>query len=384
MTRPEDQDIVFKLLHTADWHLGMGFGQFGEEHQKKLMRARLEVVDRILHVAEQNLVDAVLCAGDLFDGPDPSKDWWEGLLKTFKKRASWTRPVFLLPGNHDPLTPASVYASEHPFRRGLPAYVRVVDRDDFTHAFGDDAVLHAVPCRSTAGQSDPTLLIPERQPGDTRIRIGMAHGQTFDIEGYQTNFPIAKDAAQRRGLDYLAIGDTHAYREVQPGTQAPTLYPSAPEQTNFKETDTGFVALAFFRRQPGSRPLIRKERVARWTWRHVTCTDLDQLRQLRTDDLVHTVLKLTLSLSVTLPEHEEVEAILGELQGTDATIGRAGVLLLDRAGLKLEASGAAFPSDVPEIITSVVRRLESKGQGPEAEQARRALIHLYRLVKERA
>ena len=31
------------------------------------MRARMEVIDRILGVAESNQVDAVLCAGDLFD-----------------------------------------------------------------------------------------------------------------------------------------------------------------------------------------------------------------------------------------------------------------------------------------------------------------------------
>lgn len=389
MTLPEDEDTVLKLLHTADWHLGMGFGQFADDHQRKLTRARLEVVERILHLADQYQVDAVLCAGDLFDGPDPSKDWWEGLLKAFNKRAGWTRPVFLLPGNHDPLTATSVYSADHPFRRGLPAFVRVVDRDDFSYDFsqngqnGQDAVLHAVPCRSTAGQGDPTLLIPERAADDRRIRIGLAHGQTFDIEGHQTNFPIARDAAQRRGLDYLAIGDTHSFREVPPGAPAPTVYPSAPEQTSFKEADAGYVALVFFRRTPGAHPRIQKERVAHWTWRQVTCTSMDQLRQLRAEDLVHTVLKLTLALSVSLPEHEEVEAIVAELEGTSATIGRAGVLLLDRTGLALDAGAGAFPAELPELLTSVVERLQTgaKGSGPEADRAQRALVHLYRLVK---
>ena len=32
--------------------------------------------------------------------------------------------------------------------------------------------------------------------------------------GYQTNFPICRDAGVHRGLNYLAIGDTHSFRDV--------------------------------------------------------------------------------------------------------------------------------------------------------------------------
>ena len=48
--------------------------------------------------------------------------------------------------------------------------------------------------------------LPPREAGDERIRIGMAHGRTFHVEGYQTNFPIDPEAAKKRGLDYLAQG----------------------------------------------------------------------------------------------------------------------------------------------------------------------------------
>ena len=71
------------------------------------------------------------------------------MLEEFQRR-SWTRPVILLPGNHDPLTPNSIYAPQDPFRRGLPAYVYVVDRDDFTFELGTTAVVYATPCRTVA------------------------------------------------------------------------------------------------------------------------------------------------------------------------------------------------------------------------------------------
>src|SRR5580704_6448424 len=106
--RSEPGDVVLRLLHTADWHLGRRFPSFPEEGQKKLSRARMDVVGSILDVARRNAVNAVLCAGDIFDDPDPSPDFWEGLARTFQARGSQHPPVFLIPGNHDPLTSESV------------------------------------------------------------------------------------------------------------------------------------------------------------------------------------------------------------------------------------------------------------------------------------
>ena len=62
---------MLRLLHTADWHLGRRFPSFPEEGQKKLSRARMDVVARILDVARRNAVNAVLCVGDIFDDPEP-------------------------------------------------------------------------------------------------------------------------------------------------------------------------------------------------------------------------------------------------------------------------------------------------------------------------
>ena len=90
--------MALTLLHTADWHLGRRFPAFEHEQEQRLTRARLEVVGRILDVAESRNVNAVLCAGDLFDEPVPESAWWEGVLAEFQRR-HWRRPVVLLPGN---------------------------------------------------------------------------------------------------------------------------------------------------------------------------------------------------------------------------------------------------------------------------------------------
>src|SRR5438128_6970287 len=96
----ESGDVVLRLLHTADWHLGRRFPSFPEEAQKKLSRARMDVIPTILDLARRNMVNAVLCAGDLFDDPTPAPDFWEGLATTLRDRSTPQVPVFLVPGNH--------------------------------------------------------------------------------------------------------------------------------------------------------------------------------------------------------------------------------------------------------------------------------------------
>ena len=327
--RTESGDVVLRLLHTADWHLGRRFPSFPEEGQKKLSRARMDVVGTILDVARRNAVNAVLCVGDIFDDPDPSPDFWEGLARTFQAHAGPHPPVFLIPGNHDPLTPESVWAPGHPFRAKLPQWVHVVDRDDFTYEISPQAVLYARPCRSKAGENDLAMALPAREPGDERLRIGCVHGCTFDIEGYQTNFPIRRDAGVQRGLDYLAIGDTHSVR----------------------------------------------------------CRDMNELRNLLTrPDLDRHVVRLHLDMTVSLSEESEIERILRDLRGTDATHGRVGVLLEDLENLRLQVgSGNAFPENLPPVLKDTVARLdrlfaESIGE-TEKSKATRALAHLYKLLQ---
>lgn len=383
-SRREDDDVALKLVHTADWHLGRRFPNFPEADRMTLSRARLDVIDRILAVADRENAHAVLCAGDLFDEPDPGRDWWGPLLDKLRRHGG-TRPIFLLPGNHDPLMPASVYAADHSFRRGLPDNVHVVDGDPFEYQLTPDAVLYGAPCRSQSGSRDLALSLPGREPGDERIRIGLVHGSTFDMEGHQANFPIARDAVIQRGLDYLAIGDTHSFREVPEGAQPRTVYPSAPEATSFGEPDAGYVAVLFVTRQ--RRTILQKERVAHWTWEEATCRSIAELRRLRDDgiDRRRHVLRLTIEMTVPAAEYEEAEAILRELKGTDAIHGRVGILVEQRAKLKLDTHGidAAFPV-LPDVLRATVDRLKAKeaAGGDEAEIAREALMHLYRAVRQ--
>jgi DNA repair exonuclease SbcCD nuclease subunit len=379
--RLAEDDVALTLVHTADWHLGKKFPGFSPEHAQKLMRARLEVLDKIFGLAEAHQADAVLCAGDLFDVPRPEDEWWQGLLEKLKKQDP-RRPIYLMPGNHDALIDGSVWDPKAcKFRAELPAHVFVVDQKNARYPLKDGATLVASPCFSVSGQEDLALALPPREPADEGIRIGMVHGSTFDMPELQAPFPIAKDAAERQGFDYLAIGDTHAFREVPPNARIPTVYPSSPEPGTFAETEAGYVALVFVKRNRSVR--LEKVRVAEWTWREEVVRSLEDLeRVVARPDLRKLVLRVRLQARLTATEMARAEALLEQLAGTVAVPGKVGILQLDRSGLELELRDLedVFAA-APDGVRATARALQAKVDSQEGEVARRAIYLLQRMMR---
>ncbi|MDD2474412.1 MAG: exonuclease subunit SbcD [Dysgonamonadaceae bacterium] len=85
-----------KILHTADWHLGKRLDSFYRLEEQKL------VLNEICEIAEEESVDAVIVAGDLFDAFNPPVEAIELLYKTLKRLTNnGKRPVIAIGGNHD-------------------------------------------------------------------------------------------------------------------------------------------------------------------------------------------------------------------------------------------------------------------------------------------
>ena len=85
-----------KILHTADWHLGKRLDRFSR------LEEQLEVMNEIIAIADEQNVDLVVVAGDLFDAFNPAVDAVELFFKTLKRLSkNGTRPVIAIGGNHD-------------------------------------------------------------------------------------------------------------------------------------------------------------------------------------------------------------------------------------------------------------------------------------------
>ncbi len=161
--------VAFRFVHTADWHLGQPYRSV-PDLAERLREARWVAVEAILKKAEQLPPHIVLAAGDQFDSPTPNPALVERLLETVAAHPSVT--VYMIPGNHDPLRPRSVYVSPAFGKR--PPNLIVLDRPEPVALDGSRVTLYPCPCTAQWGDN-PLTWIPRRQPGQ-QLRIALAHG----------------------------------------------------------------------------------------------------------------------------------------------------------------------------------------------------------------
>lgn len=84
-----------RVLHTSDWHAGKIL--FGQDRTPDLEYA----LDQMLEIIEQDQVDLVLVAGDLYDTYRPPADATKVLHKFFLGLHQLKTPAVVISGNHD-------------------------------------------------------------------------------------------------------------------------------------------------------------------------------------------------------------------------------------------------------------------------------------------
>ena len=85
-----------KILHTSDWHLGKRL------NERERVGEQVEVMQEIVRLADEEKVDVVVVAGDLFDTFTPPVESIELLYRTLHCLAKGgQRLVVAIAGNHD-------------------------------------------------------------------------------------------------------------------------------------------------------------------------------------------------------------------------------------------------------------------------------------------
>lgn len=255
---------MLRLLHTADWQLGMRFEWACREEglREWLQNCRLETARRLAERARDEEVDLVLIAGDLFDVEDPSPRL---LHEACDVLSAFDRPVLVIPGNHDPHFGAgSLWERLADLRRAPPGLQLLLEREAREVELPGGRSVQVLPAPRWAHDEieESTAWMegaPARPPG--AFRIGLAHGGTEDF-GTSGGATIPADRARRSDLDYLALGDWHGTRKVGPRAwQAGT-----PEPTSFKDNASGHCLVVEIS-EPGAQPEVRPLRVASARWR---------------------------------------------------------------------------------------------------------------------
>jgi len=253
-----------RLLHTADWRIGKktfaAGGRAGE-----LRAQRLATVRDIVALANERDIDALIVAGKQFEDRAPASGDVASLAMALAKARM---PVILLPGDHDPARADSAFRSSS-WKSLAGSKVTIVATRQTIEITG--GVLLASPCEGTDGMHDPTAAFREMPSASDYIRVGVANGTLEPAhverphEGERRgSFPIARDAASRSGLAYLALGLRHSFSKHS-DAGATIAYSGTPEQTAYDDSDCGTVSIVTIA-GPRARPEIERVRVGRYAW----------------------------------------------------------------------------------------------------------------------
>ncbi|MFU8816949.1 MAG: metallophosphoesterase family protein [Pseudomonadales bacterium] len=299
-----------KLLHTADWQLGLRLNFVGGDRAARLRAQRFDSVREIGRLAQQHGVDAVLVAGDVFDDNGVGGDTLQQTRDALE--AFGDVPVILLPGNHDPATPDSALRRLDCGR----ANVHVALAREPIELPG----LRVFPCPLMARHEyeDPTAWLPAQSQSQSQgqeVRVVLAHGGALSFgEATETPNRIDVDAVLERGYDYVALGDWHGLFQVGPRT----WYSGAHEATRFKEKRPGHVLLVEID-APGATPRVEPLAVARCRWLSHAVElledgDLDTFAAWldALEEKSWTLLELTLRGQLSLAGHTRLEALLDD------------------------------------------------------------------------
>jgi len=248
---------LFRFLHSSDLHLGKRFGNLAEDLRGRLREARHGSIERLAARAREHGADVVLLAGDTFDTETPAPDIRRQAIAEMAHHAPlrWV----LLPGNHDSLQAAQLWAS---LRAGLPGNV-ILATEAAPLALAPDVVLLPAPCTTRRPGRDLTEWMDAAATPEGAIRVGLAHGpvQSFSEETVATDI-LAPDRARRAGLDYLALGDWHGAIAID----ARTHYSGTPEPDRFKHDRPGQALVVGIEGQ-GAAPIVTPVETGLFVWK---------------------------------------------------------------------------------------------------------------------
>ncbi|NLO39738.1 MAG: exonuclease SbcCD subunit D [Ruminiclostridium sp.] len=85
-----------RILHTSDWHLGKSLEQISRIDEQK------EFIDFLVKIVEEQQIDLILIAGDIYDTYNPSAAAEELFYEAVDRlNGKGKRPVVVIAGNHD-------------------------------------------------------------------------------------------------------------------------------------------------------------------------------------------------------------------------------------------------------------------------------------------
>ncbi|MEZ5352854.1 MAG: metallophosphoesterase [Bryobacteraceae bacterium] len=344
-----------RLLHTADWQIGMKAAHLGVAAWRA-REARLDAAREIPRLAAEHRVDLIVVAGDTFEHNGVDRRAVREVAEMLQRAPC---PVYVLPGNHDPLETGSVWEQPVWSESGNVEVLRVPEPVD-----AGAAILYPCPLTERWSNNDPTAWIPSALGADLaadRIHIGVAHGSIAGVPNAERGHPVAA----AHSLDYLALGHWHST-----AIYGRTAYSGTPEPSRFGERESGNVLLVDIER--GAEPMFQTIRTGKLVWIAIDGSLREAVRELESiADPASTLIDCRVNGFLAAGDQSMLERLERLLAGPFVHAR------LDRSAL------LPAPDDdqwVAQLPPGYLREAAARLRGHGDETAAGALLELYGLL----
>lgn len=307
---------MVRLIHSADWQIGLTRHFLTPEAQGRYSEARLDSIRQIADLATKESCDFVVVGGDVFESNQLDR---QVVTRALDALASFQVPVFLLPGNHDPLLSVGSVWDSPTFLARCPANVVVLRNDTPVNVPGCDAEVVGAPWRSKRPIRD--LVAQTLAPLEVaqRVRVLIGHGAIDQVSPDAGNpalisLSTAEAAVADGRVHYVALGDRHSFTEL--GRSGRIWYSGTPLVTDYDELAPNHVLLVEL---DGEGCTVEQRKVGDWAFLEQRFDlfgdeDIEEVRRWL-DDLPnkrHSVVKLSFTGTVSLAAKARLDQLLDE------------------------------------------------------------------------
>ncbi|CCM80159.1 metallophosphoesterase family protein [Rhizobium mesoamericanum] len=233
--------MVFRFVHTADVHLdsplktlALRNADLSELIGLATRRAFVRVIDLCL----EEKVDALVLAGDLYDGDQTSMKTARFLAEQLRRLHEAGIKTFIIRGNHDALSriTAELVMPDTVKVFGQTAETVVMERGDGHFPVAVHGLSFAKPHAPESLLRHYTLPVPDA------FNIGVMHTSLGGSVGHDLYAPCGVADLQQSGFHYWALGHIHRRSVVENGSSA-IVMPGMPQGRDVNEDGPKSVSL---------------------------------------------------------------------------------------------------------------------------------------------
>ncbi|MBC8288603.1 MAG: DNA repair exonuclease [Nitrospinae bacterium] len=225
---------AFRFIHCSDLHIDSPFKGLASQVPsltERLRESTFRSFHNIVKLAVEEQVDAVLIAGDIFDGADRSLQaqlkFRRGLLELSQKGI----PSFIVHGNHDPSN----------------SWSHTLDWPESTTIFPGNKVERVPVIREGKtlawiyGISYPqkevneNLALKFKKDQNEGFSVGLLHANVGQHSGHENYAPCSLQDLISRNFDYWALGHVHEFKVLRENNPC-IVYSGNTQARHLKET----------------------------------------------------------------------------------------------------------------------------------------------------